>query len=378
VISVWQSFKNQNFIIKSGLVVLTLLVVATPILSKTFLTTQNHAAGPNLEPPAPQQVAPQSAMFISPSSQTIQPGSTFTVSLGIKSLDPFNVAQANIAVSSNLLVKSILYPTVGLCKFSYIKIPSLLNPSFLGGIIGNNSQSCSVYQLVIQALAVGTGTINVTDVHIISASTHTDESTTITNGTYYIANPTPTPTATPIPTNTPTPSPTQAPTDTPIPTIGAPTNTPTPTSVKNTLINGSFENGFLPWYIYKRAGYTAFYAIDNSTSYDGNSSFVAYIGNVADRDWFYQIIQNNLNLVAGRSYTLTFYAKATISRPLKIFIQYKNHKPYDTADFTITPEWQQFTYSFTSHVTDPYASVKFNLAKVSSIIWLDAISFTPH
>lgn len=92
---------------------------------------------------ATMNLSPQSGSYAKP----------FTVNLVIDGHgDKFNAAQATVTIPPNLAVKDL---TLGDCNFSFLKTPSIENPSFAGVIISTYSTKCTVYTLTLIPRAKG-------------------------------------------------------------------------------------------------------------------------------------------------------------------------------------------------------------------------------
>ena len=166
---------------------------------------------------------------------------------------------------------------------------------------------------------------------------------------------------------TPTPTPTPTPTITP---------TPTPTPVNNYLANGSFENGLSPWNLSVTSPAVASLAQVSNTRVDGNfSARVDVDRSSSNNSWHVQFRQDNLSLVAGRTYTVTFWAKASKNRQLQYVLQ-KSASPYtvySSQTINVTNAWKEFTSTYAATNTD-VVFFGFNLAQTNGRIWIDKVS----
>lgn len=131
-----------------------------------------------------------------PSSSSVTVGTPFTVDVKVTDTgDAFNAAQSTVAVSSNLSVTGISYPTANSCNFNYTKRPTTSDPSFAGAIFGGSSLGCTAYTLTLSPNATGTGTITFTNGSIKAYADNSEMLTGVQDGSYTIsAGPTPTPT----------------------------------------------------------------------------------------------------------------------------------------------------------------------------------------
>lgn len=173
---------------------------------------------------------------------------------------------------------------------------------------------------------------------------------------------------------TPTPTPSPTPTSTPTPT---PTPTPVPTPVNNHTVNGSFENGISPWILGVASPVTASLARDSGTKVDGNYSARVNVNRSSSNAWYVQFRQDNLSLFAGRTYTVTFWAKASRSRQIEYVLQ-KSASPYtlySSRTVNLTTSWRQFTSNFAATNTDT-VFFGFNLARTNGTVWIDKVSIS--
>lgn len=84
---------------------------------------------------------------LTPSSGTFPPTRPFTVDVVIdEKTDSFNAAQAQVAISKNLTATDLV---LGDCGFSFVKTPTVQNPSFVGVTLGDSKKSCTVYSLTL-------------------------------------------------------------------------------------------------------------------------------------------------------------------------------------------------------------------------------------
>ncbi len=114
------------------------------ILCLIFFTSQNSLAA-------------NTTMIFSPSTGTYD--KAFSVSLVINGNgDKFNAVQATVSLSNNLAIQDLTY---GDCNFSFLKTPSIQNPTFEGIIPGSYSTKCAVFTMTLIPIAKGTGSINI-------------------------------------------------------------------------------------------------------------------------------------------------------------------------------------------------------------------------
>src|SRR5258708_9599806 len=97
---------------------------------------------------------------IAPSPSTGSFGKPFTVNVVVDGQgDKFNAAQATVNITSNLKIQDV---ELGDCNFSFLKTPSVENPSFAGIIISTYSTKCTAYTLTLAPIQKGKTTITLT------------------------------------------------------------------------------------------------------------------------------------------------------------------------------------------------------------------------
>ncbi len=171
------------------------------------------------------------------------------------------------------------------------------------------------------------------------------------------------------PTSTPTPTPTAIPTLTP---------TPTASSVGvNLLKNPSFESGLSSWTFVSSNSKSNKASVTTSTKVDGLQSALVSIAAASPTLWAIQLEQGNLSLIAGKTYTISFWAKASNNRTIDIVTQQQggNWIQYYQVTPSLTTAWTKYTYSFKAPAT-AISSFVFNLAKTTGSVWIDGVSLT--
>ena len=208
-------------------------------------------------------------------------------------------------------------------------------------------------------------------------------------GAFAFSAPSVTPTNTPMPTPTtiatPTPAPTTiaTPTNTPIPTV---TLTPTPTSASTNIIqNGSFENTgstwLSPWKLQVRSSAAATVKQNSTYHVDGTYSAKVYVSRASTTDWYVQLLQHNLSLAVGKTYTISFWARAGSNRTMYVVLQNysgNNGVIYFGKQISITTTWQQYTFTFTATTNDTDAYFGFNLANYIGNDYIDNVFITSN
>jgi hypothetical protein len=218
----------------------------------------------------------------------------------------------------------------------------------------------------------GTSCGNLSLITDYSGTPHVPNGTNFKSRLAMFMSPPPTSTPTPTPTRTPTPSPRPVPTAT-----ATPTPTPTPIPVTNLLTNGSFDTGSLsPWYFTVHTGASGTAVVDGSTYVSAPYSVKINITRSNSNYSYLQLGQNKFPVTKGKTYTLSFRAKASKARNGKIVVQL-GASPYTVSfdkTFSMGTAWATYTYTFKSGVTTANMAVNFNLAQTTGQVWIDTVS----
>jgi hypothetical protein len=149
----------------------------------------------------------------------------------------------------------------------------------------------------------------------------------------------------------------------------------------NVFANGGFEktgsSWLTPWSINIRRPAAATYTRATGSRAAGAASLKVNIS-TADVDWGVQALQPNIPLVAGVEHTLTFYARGSTARSIRVAFQ-RNSSPWTTyfqRTVSITTGWARYTVRFTPTVSTSAALFNFNVGARSGIVWIDEVSLT--
>jgi hypothetical protein len=130
----------------------------------------------------PAAYAANATMSLNPATGSYN--NTFSVDLVIDGNgEAFNAAKATIEASSGLRINDVF---LGNCNFSFITTPTAANPSFVGTILGDSSEQCTVYTLSLTPVAQGTGLITISDASIKQYGDAEEILQSIQGGTYTI------------------------------------------------------------------------------------------------------------------------------------------------------------------------------------------------
>lgn len=156
---------------------------------------------------------------------------------------------------------------------------------------------------------------------------------------------------------------------TPTPTM-TPTPTATPTPDLNIIKNGDFSDGLANWTPYIDAG-----AAGNITVVDGTASIT--IDSAGTQNWHIQLLQNDITYSKGRTYTISFKARATGSRTMTVIAGMSSdpYIPYGEKTVTLGTTMQTYTFTLTmTYETDNTAVLEFDCGMGTEDIFIDDVS----
>ncbi len=136
------------------------------------------------------------------------------------------------------------------------------------------------------------------------------------------------------------------------------------------IINGSFNAGFAGYEWYADTTADATYVVDSLTE---DNALDVTVRNTSDQDWKVQIKQNNITLEKGKAYTLTFRAKSSLNRTVRVLLQGQENRGWAAYSgdgyFDLTADYQTFTTTFTmQEETDENAFLSICLGMVNEVI----------
>lgn len=147
----------------------------------------------------------------------------------------------------------------------------------------------------------------------------------------------------------------------------------------NAIVNPGFESAIAaPWGLWADAagGYAATVSRDAATFHGGAACARIDVTQAPGEAWRVEFRQDARSLVAGTSYTLSFWAKASASRPVTLASQ-QNQPPW--ADYgldrtvSIDPVWRAYSVSFTANTTASDARIQFLLGAAAGTVWIDDV-----
>lgn len=187
----------------------------------------------------------------------------------------------------------------------------------------------------------------------------------------------PSATASGSPTTGPSPSSSAEPTATPEPTPSS-SGIPLPPAGEEQIVNGGFEDGVgSPWGLYLGQGAVATLSGDTAKPGAGRASARVDITAGSAAYSGISLRQAGLRLEAGRLYTLTMSARASVAREVRIRVASTTGASYVNRIAQVGTAWTSIQIVFTAGVGDPNAVLELDLGRDQAATLFDAVSFRP-
>ncbi len=128
-------------------------------------------------------------------------------------------------------------------------------------------------------------------------------------------------------------------------------------------------------------GYQATAQIDGSSPGAGASSARIDVTASGGADWRTGLYSDGASVAKGKSYDITFLARASEPRPISVAIQkgspdWRQYGEWET--FGLTTGWKHYRVSFESKGTDAKARLQFMAGAATGSVWIDDVRFFPH
>jgi len=156
-------------------------------------------------------------------------------------------------------------------------------------------------------------------------------------------------------------------------------NLPSTYAGQNEVQNPGFDSGVLaPWAFDAKSALLGSAAVDSSTRQAGADSarITVNFGLGSSTASHVLLDQAGLPLIAGHSYTLSFWARSGRSRNALVLVQ--DASASGAADlsqsFALTTAWQLYSYSFTAGTSSANGELLFELGQTFGKVWIDSVS----
>ncbi|MBK8622860.1 MAG: Ig-like domain-containing protein [Saprospiraceae bacterium] len=143
----------------------------------------------------------------------------------------------------------------------------------------------------------------------------------------------------------------------------------------NVVQNPEFNSGTTSWELYAQGGAAATLNHDNTSQLSGVNSARINISTATGTDWHVQFVENGLTLEAGKTYTLSFRARAAAARVINASVDLGQDPwtNYLYQNVNVTTTGQLFTYTFTQPAGTSNGRVVFNLGQSNQTVWIDDV-----
>lgn len=147
----------------------------------------------------------------------------------------------------------------------------------------------------------------------------------------------------------------------------------------NRLANGGFTSGATSWNLERHT--TAAATATATSDYNGSAALRINVTSAGSAGWHVQLTQSALSLVAGRTYTVSFWAKAAAATPISATLTRTGPSDYSAVASSITATlgtgWQQYSATFQAATTEPSVRLAFNgFGNQLATVWLADVRFT--
>ncbi len=148
-------------------------------------------------------------------------------------------------------------------------------------------------------------------------------------------------------------------------------------AIDNIARNGDFEDGLDGWEVRQSEGTVAMAEEDHDDSVKGGTSAFVEIDVAKGVTWHIALFQDNHFLDAGTEYTLAFWAKAELPRPVDFYMELKQ-APWDgfgRKSIDLTEEWTEYWSQWVQGPNVPDAWLRIAVGQISTNFWVDNVRF---
>ena len=146
--------------------------------------------------------------------------------------------------------------------------------------------------------------------------------------------------------------------------------------IKELINNGEFDNGTTGWALQNNGGATGtMTGVTNGNLSGTNSLRICPSATPGTLEWHVQVSQTT-PIVSGKTYTISFMAKADAARQISVSIQElaSPYTTYFTQTVNLTTTAQTFTFTYDATVIDASALIKFYVGADANCVNIDKVS----
>jgi|GEM_PF-3494458 len=146
----------------------------------------------------------------------------------------------------------------------------------------------------------------------------------------------------------------------------------------NLISNTEMDFGTNNWGLGVQGGASATYSINNTSQLSGTNSVFVNIATATGTNWHVQLVQSGHTVEAGKSYRISFKAKATANRNMYVSLQ-QNYSPWSEIDgqtVALTTTSQTYTLTFTANMDDSRdVGLYFHLGESNADVYIDDVEW---
>ena len=139
----------------------------------------------------------------------------------------------------------------------------------------------------------------------------------------------------------------------------------------NLIQNGDFSDGFDYWFTWTANG--------GSASFNASAGYIfadIYAG--GSERWSVAVAQDSFTVTQGKSYRVSFRARASSSRNLQVLVG-MNEDPWTVysaeEQFNLSSSWQTYSFDFTmSYPTDVWSQLEFDMGQSARDVYIDDVT----
>ena len=162
-----------------------------------------------------------------------------------------------------------------------------------------------------------------------------------------------------------------------LPNVGYPHSGDGVEEDKGLIMNGEFDMDLAGWTIQNNSGASGTMQVVTNAAMSGNKALkiCPSTQSPGTENWHVQV-RHPAPIQSGKTYAISFSAKADAARALDISIQQDegNYTSHFVRSESLTENVQDISYTYTSTVTDASAKLKFYVGKSATCVYIDKVS----
>jgi hypothetical protein len=144
----------------------------------------------------------------------------------------------------------------------------------------------------------------------------------------------------------------------------------------NLVQNSEFDSGTASWNFSPNNGASGSMAVVTGAGLSGTNALKVTISLPGSAFWHVQVTQPGISISSGKTYTISFMAKASANKDINVVLQ-QDVSPftnYWSQNLTVTTAANTYTYAFNSTVNDANTALRFNVGGNTTTVYIDKVS----